>query len=129
MAVKDFSLVVEHSNIHDIVVEDERRNTVDQFLEEEPPSLAHNQKCKEHTDEFVVAYNKLTYDFLCSRCVSAQNMQKDYYQVYPSVINRMLEKIEMTKKMIGYRRAQLEQSGKYIKKVSKQNREELTSRF
>ncbi len=35
----------------------------------------------------------------------------------------------MTKKMIGYRRAQLEQSGKYIKKVSKQNREELTKRF
>jgi hypothetical protein len=42
VAVKDFSLLVEHSNIHDVVVEEERRNTVDQFLEEEPPSLTHD---------------------------------------------------------------------------------------
>ena len=31
--------------------------------------------------------------------------------------------------MIGYRRAHLEQSAKYIKKVSKQTREDLTKRF
>jgi len=69
------------------------RNTVDEFLDEEPPKLQHNQKCLEHTGEFVVAYNKLTFHFLCGRCVSTQNLQKDYYQVYPSMINRILEKI------------------------------------
>jgi len=85
--------------------------------------------CAEHTEEFVVAYNKLTYQFLCSQCVSTQNLQKDYYQVYPSMINRILERIERTRKMIGYRRAHLEQSAKYVKKVAKQTREDLTKRF
>ena len=46
------------------------RSTVDQFLDEEPPQLKHNQKCVEHPDEFVVAYNKLSYEYLCGRCVS-----------------------------------------------------------
>ena len=40
---------------------DSKNNTVDEFLEEEPPTLSHNQKCLEHTDELIIAYNKLSY--------------------------------------------------------------------
>ena len=87
---------------------DSKNNTVDDFLEEEPPTLSHNQTCMEHADEPVLAYNKLTYQYLCGRCVSSQKLQKEHYQVYPSVVNRAIERIESAKKMIKFRRTQLE---------------------
>ena len=37
------------------------RNTVDQFLAEEPPLLQFNQKCLAHPNEYVVAYHKLSF--------------------------------------------------------------------
>jgi hypothetical protein len=45
------------------------------------------------------------------------------------MVNRMLEKIQSTRRMITYRRIQLEQAAKTIMRVSKQNREELSKRF
>ena len=45
------------------------------------------------------------------------------------MINRIFEKIESTRKMIKFRRTQLEQTQKYIKKVTKRNRDELTKKF
>ena len=45
------------------------------------------------------------------------------------MINRIVEKIESSRKMIKFRRTQLEQTAKYIRKVSKNNREELTKKF
>ena len=67
LGVKDNSmLVVDKSNIAE---QDHTRNTVDQFLDEQPPTLSHNQKCLEHPEEYVVAYNKLTYHYLCLQCI------------------------------------------------------------
>ena len=45
------------------------------------------------------------------------------------MVNRMLEKIESTKRMITFRRTQIEQTAKFIRKASKQNREELSNKF
>ena len=42
------------------------------------------------------------------------------------MINRIAERIESTRKMIKFQRTQLEQTAKHIKKISKENREELT---
>ena len=60
--------------------------------------------CMEHPTQFVVAYNKLTYQYLCGKCVNLQNLHKEYYQVYPSMINKVLEKIESSRKLIKFRR-------------------------
>ena len=54
-------------------------NTVDEFLEEEPPTLVHNQKCLEHPEELVLAYNRLTYEYLCSRCISSKKLARESY--------------------------------------------------
>ena len=45
------------------------------------------------------------------------------------MINRIQEKIQSTRRMITYRRTQLEQASKHINKSGKQNRDELTKRF
>lgn len=103
-----------------------RRSTVSQFQDEDPPVLEHNQMCVEHPEEMVIGYNKLTYDYLCGKCVSSQKLQREYYQIYPIMINRIAERIESTRKMIKFQRTQLEQTAKHIKKISKENREELT---
>lgn len=47
-----------------------RRTTVEQFQDDDPPKLKFNQMCEEHPDELVVGYNKLTFNYLCGRCVS-----------------------------------------------------------
>lgn len=119
--LKDCSLLVNKDG--DNKEDDSKNNTVDEFLFEEPPTLAHNQKCLEHHDELVIAYNRLTYEYLCARCISANKLQREHYQVYPSMINRTLEKLEAAKKMIKYRRTQLEQTAMYIRKKTKQNKE------
>ena len=81
--------------------------------------MSHNQKCLEHHEELVMAYNKLTFEYLCSRCISNNKLAREHYQVYPSMINRTIEKLEAAKKMIKYRRTQLEQTAMYIKKRTK----------
>ena len=106
-----------------------QRNTVDQFLAEEPPTLQFNQKCSEHPNELVVAYHKLSFEFLCSQCVWSQNIHKEQYQVYPSMVKRITEKISAIQKMIKFRYMQLEQTSKYIKKVTKKNKDDLTKKF
>ena len=45
------------------------------------------------------------------------------------MINRVLEKIESSRKLIKFRRTQLEQTASYLRKASKQNKEELTRKF
>ena len=45
------------------------------------------------------------------------------------MVNRIADRIESARKIIKFRRIQLEQTAKYIKKVSKQNRENLTKKF
>ena len=45
------------------------------------------------------------------------------------MINRTIEKLEAAKKMIKYRRTQLEQTAMYIKKRTKQNKEQLLKKF
>lgn len=109
-------------------LESKNNNTVDEYLEEEPPMLSHNQKCEQHADEPVLAYNKLTYEYLCARCVSSQKLAKEHYQVYPSVVTRTVERIESAKKMIKFKRTQLEQTAIYIRKKVKQNKELLLKR-
>ena len=64
--------------------------------------------CSEHPDEFIIGYNKLSYEYLCGKCVSTQKLQREYYQIYPIMINRIAEKIESTRKMIKFQRTQLE---------------------
>lgn len=91
----DMSLLLhEEEEGEEVLDESNVRSTVDQFLDEEPPMLTFNQKCKEHPLEAVVAYNKLTYQYLCAKCVSSQNLHKEYYQVYPQVIQQVTERIE-----------------------------------
>ena len=76
---KDGSSVYDRSNIANKEEREGTRNTVEEFLNEHPPSLAHNQMCMDHPTEFIVAYNKLTYYQLCVKCIAGQNLQKDYY--------------------------------------------------
>ena len=45
------------------------------------------------------------------------------------MINKIVEKIESTRKMIKFRRNQLEQAANYIRKESKINRDALTKKF
>ena len=45
------------------------------------------------------------------------------------MINRTIEKIESAKKIIKYRRTQLEQTALYIKKKTKQNKDQLLKKF
>ena len=68
VGLKNCSMLVLENNIDndpyeksDDEHESSKRNTVEQFLEEEPPALQLNQKCLEHPNEFVVAYDKLTF--------------------------------------------------------------------
>ena len=110
VGLKDCSLLVNKNgaNREENSESDLKNDTVDEFLEEEPPTLAHNQKCKDHPEELILAYNKLTYEYLCTRCISGKKLAREHYQVYPSMINRTIEKIESAKKIIKYRRTQLE---------------------
>ena len=125
----DMSLLLhEEEEGEEVLDESNVRSTVDQFLDEEPPMLTFNQKCKEHPLEAVVAYNKLTYQYLCAKCVSSQNLHKEYYQVYPQVIQQVTERIEQSQKLIKYRKMQLEETIAYVRKLAAQNREDLALR-
>ena len=65
----------------------------------------------------------MTYEYLCTRCISGKKLAREHYQVYPSMINRTIEKMESAKKIIKYRRTQLEQAALYIRKKTKQNKD------
>ena len=48
----------------------------DRSIETSPPLLSYNDRCEEHPDELIVAYNKITLLHLCSQCISSQNLSK-----------------------------------------------------
>ena len=55
----------------------------DRSIEATPPLLSYNDRCEEHPDELIVAYDKQTLLHLCSQCISNQNLVKESYVVYP----------------------------------------------
>ena len=45
------------------------------------------------------------------------------------MVSRINDKLDSTRKMLRFRRTQLEQTAKYIKKRAKQNREDLSKKY
>ena len=101
----------------------------DRSIEATPPLLSYNDRCEEHPDELIVAYHKITLLHLCSQCISSQNLAKEHYVVYPQIVSQIKEKIDSCRQLIRFRKSQLEQTVKFIKRKAKSNKDELQSKF
>jgi hypothetical protein len=72
--------------------------------EDEEPPLSYKQTCKSHFGQLVLAYNKRTNEYLCTKCIEKQQLKADCYQVYPQVVQHVKEKIQAAKIMIKFRK-------------------------
>ena len=92
-----------------INLDDSVRNSIDNMHDEEgdanslPPPIKFNQLCKLHPRELVVAFGRITLDYLCNKCIGQQGLNRDHYQVYPQAVQNIKEKLECARKLAKFK--------------------------
>lgn len=53
-----------------------------------------------HDNEYIVAYNNVTFEILCPKCISTQNLDSKNLTVYPEAMYQVKENIVSARTLV-----------------------------